>query len=1030
MRRDQILWCALACVGVLLLAPWAALGQTVTTGILSGLVVDETGGVLPGATVTATHNPTGTTDEAVTNSDGSFLIPYVRVGGPYSVVISLSGFRTQERTNLTVKLGEDLHLEFKLPLATVSETVTVEAELDPMISPSRTGPAANVSQTQIQNLPTVARSLEDFARTSPYFTPTPNNADPSALSVAGRNNRYNNVQIDGAVNNDLFGLAPTGTPGGQTESQPISIDAIEELQLVVAPYDVRQGGFSGGGVNAITKSGSNTLAGTAYYLSRNQKLVGDSVEGRAFGTFSEKIGGGSVGGPIMRNRAFYFGNFEVIRKQLPSGFSVGGGSGQDFGRASEANRIVTVLESRYGYDPGGLDQFIRGVDNNKFFVRGDFNLGSGHKLTARHNFIDATNDIGRPDLTEFFFPDYFYHFRNKTNSSVAQVNSTIGRMFNELRVTYQRVRDQRDGDTRFPSLQIELGSGTGGGLFRAGRERSSTANELDQDIVEITDDFTFVRGAHTVTLGTHNEFFKFRNFFIQNTFGYYTFANVDNFEAGFAQAYQFAYSNTGDARQAARFGVRQYSGYAGDQWKAAPGLTLTYGIRMDAPVFPDTPVRNTVTERVFGMRTDLTPEGVTWSPRMGFNYNLGGNDRQQIRGGIGVFAGRTPYVWLSNQYTGTGLEFTRITVNFNAANQIPFVPDPDAQPRSLGTAAVNEVNLLDPDYKYPQVMRWNLAYDRSMFGLTTSAELLYSKTLQDIYYKNLNYAPTGQTRPDGRPIVAQVDRTFSNAILLTNSDLGNQWTAAFKVDRPLRGGFFGSGSYLYGRSNTVHDGGSSTAFSNWRFLFVRDNPNTPVLGISNFDIRHRVNAAASYQVPVGGGVRATASLFYNLQSGRPFSTTFSNDMNGDFQDNDIIYVPRDANEVIVTGGTWEELNAYIEADSSMKNFRGVIPERNTGRGPWTNSLDFRLAFDLPVQRRSVQLTLDVQNFANLLGNEWGLVRFPNFNEISPVRFDGIDAATGKMIYNLTPMKAMTFREFQTDDPRSRWQAQMGIRFRY
>ena len=297
-------------------------------------------------------------------------------------------------------------------------------------------------------------------------------------------------------------------------------------------------------------------------------------------------------------------------------------------------------------------------------------------------------------------------------------------MFNELRVNYQRVRDDRDGDTEFPALSIELGLGAGGGLFRVGRERSSSANELDQDIIEITDDFTMQLGSHTVTLGTHNEIFDFRNLFIQNSFGFYTFTNVENFEAGFAQAYAYSYSNTADPLQAADFGVRQYSLYAGDQWRVRPSLTLTYGLRLDAPTFPDTPAQNPVTEQVFGIRTDVTPEGLQWSPRVGFNYNPGGSVPQQVRGGVGIFSGRTPYVWLSNQYTGTGLEFTRPAVTFNAANRIPFVADPHNQPKNVGTAALNEVNLLDPDYKYPQVLRWNLAYDRTVAGWTTTAEFL------------------------------------------------------------------------------------------------------------------------------------------------------------------------------------------------------------------------------------------------------------------------------------------------------------------
>ncbi len=1021
----------------LLLGVVPALGQNVTSGSMSGVVVDQQGAVLPGASVEAVHGPTGTQYSAVTDAGGRFLISSVRIGGPYTVTASLSGFRPQEQVNITVPLGETLNLDFKLPLASVTETVTVEAEIDPVINASHTGPASNVSGAQIENLPTVSRSLEDFARTSPYFSPIAVNAEPGALSVAGRNNRYNSIQIDGAVNNDLFGLSATGAPAGQTESQPISIDAIEELQLLVAPYDVRQGGFSGGGVNAVTKSGTNRLSGTGYYLGRSENFVGrytDPVTGREslpYGQFSERLGGGSIGGPIRQNKTFYFTNFEVNRRGVPSGFSVGGGSGVDFGRVAEATRIRDVLRTRYNYDPGGLDQFTRSIDNNKFFLRGDLNISSNHRFTARHNFIDATNDIGRLSLSEFFFPDYFYHFRNQTNSTVGQLNSTFGRMFNELRITYQRVRDDRDGDTNFPSLQIELGSGAGGGLFRAGRERSSTANELDQDIVEVTDDFTMQLGAHTVTVGTHNEIFDFRNLFIQNSFGYYTFSSVENFEAGFAQAYQYSYSNTDDPLQAAQFGVRQYSLYAGDQWRVLPSLTITYGLRMDAPVFPDTPMRNPVTEQVFGYRTDITPEGVQWSPRIGFNYNLGGGVPQQVRGGIGIFSGRTPYVWLSNQYTGTGLEFTRIQESFGATKRIPFVPDPNAQPRNLGTASVNEANLLDPDYKYPQVLRWNLAYDRTVFGWTTTAEFLNTKTLQDIFYQNLNYAESGQTLPDGRPLMAQVNRTFSNAIFLTNTDQGDQWTASVKGERRLRNGLFASASYLYGRSNTVNDGNSSTAFSNWRFLYTRGNPNIPVLGISDRDVRHRANAMASYRQALGLGTSVTASFFYNLQSGRPYTTTFSNDMNGDLQDNDIVFVPSAASDVVVVGGTWEELNAYIDGDDSINDQRGLIPERNTGRGPWTNSLDFRLAFDVPFRARdNFQITLDVSNFLNMLNKDWGVVRFPNFNEVSPVRFDGIDQATGKMIYNLAPMKAATFRKFETDDPRSRYQAQLGIRYRF
>ncbi len=303
--------------------------------------------------------------------------------------------------------------------------------------------------------------------------------------------------------------------------------------------------------------------------------------------------------------------------------------------------------------------------------------------------------------------------------------------------------------------------------------------------------------------------------------------------------------------------------------------------------------------------------------------------------------------------------------------------------------------------------------------------------MQDIFLQNLNYAPSGQTRPDGRPVMAQVDRTFSNAIFLTNTDQGDQWSLAFKGDRRLRNGLFASASYLYGRSNTVNDGNSSTAFSNWRFLYTQGNPNTPILGVSDRDVRHRINMTASYNRRLFADIGFTASIYYNIQSGRPYTTTFSNDMNGDLQDNDILFIPASASDVVVTGGTWDELSAYIENDDSMRNQRGTIPERNMGRAPWTNLVDFRLAFDVGVrQRNQFQVTFDVSNFLNWLNDDWGVVRYPNFNEVSPIRYDGIDAATGKMIYNLTPMKASTFRKFETDDPRSRAQAQIGFRYRF
>lgn len=355
-------WSLAAVVCLLMLGGVPASAQTVTTGSITGVVTDAQGGVLPGATVTAVHTPTGTSYEAVTDAGGRYNILNARVG-PYTVTTLMSGFRQETQRNVDVTLGEQRTVDFKLQLETLAETVEVVGATS-IIDSSQSGAADSVSSAEVQNLPTIARSLVDIVRVSPYFSATSLNDDPLAISVAGRNNRYNNVQIDGAVNNDVFGIAASGTPGGQTETQPISLDAIQELQLLVSPYDVRQGGFAGGGINAITRSGTNAFHGTAYFFGRNQDWVGKSPTGTKVGQFKDQQFGGSIGGPIVTNRAFFFSNIEWGRRDNPSGVSVSG-SGQQFGREAEIQRFVSILQNRYGYNPGGVEEFIRTVDNDK-----------------------------------------------------------------------------------------------------------------------------------------------------------------------------------------------------------------------------------------------------------------------------------------------------------------------------------------------------------------------------------------------------------------------------------------------------------------------------------------------------------------------------------------------------------------------------------------------------------------------------------------------------------------------------------------
>jgi hypothetical protein len=677
------------------------------------------------------------------------------------------------------------------------------------------------------------------------------------------------------------------------------------------------------------------------------------------------------------------------------------------------------------------------VNSDKVFVRTDFNLMDRHQLTVRHNYLDALNDIGRPDLQTYYMPDNFYRIANKTNSTVAQLNSTLGNsMVNELRFTYSRIRDRRGGQPfeqrPFPFVRVNLSSGS----VRAGRENFSTANELDQDVYELNNDFSWLKGNHTLTFGTHNEFFKFRNLFIRDNFGSYVFDSLDLFEQGLAQQFDHSFSLTGDPTQSAEFRVRQYGFYAGDQWHVRPQLTLTLGLRADAPTFPDKPTRNPASEAAFGLRTDEVPNNILWSPRIGFNYDITGEGREQVRGGVGLFSGRTPYVWLSNQFGNTGIEFRRLGLSFRATNRIPFVPDPNAQPTSLGSAFSNEIDLIEPDYNYPSLVRGNIAYDRELgvFGLIGSVELLFSTNINDIKYQNLNLREVG-TRPDGRPLYARnLVPSLSDVILLTNTGEGDAWSLMFKVDRPYRDRMFMSASYLYGRSRSIMDGTSSQAASNWGNVYVPGDPNNPPVTRSNFDPGHRITVSGAYDIPLGSGVTATASIFYNGQSGRPYSLSYNLDYNGDTRGfNDLVYIPSSENEVQFLNGTFGDFQNFINAEDCLAEFTGQIHERNACRAPWTNTLDFRLNVGLPFRRVKAEITWDILNLINLFNSDKGLVQYANFNQLTVIR--PTFAADGTPIYNISGLfGGGVLRDPQElmvrDDLRSRWQMQLGARIRF
>ena len=1046
---------------------WAPAAQAqVTTGAITGRVTDSESGALPGSTVTAAHQPTGTRYVVVTRGDGSYLIAGARVGGPYTVTAALEGFTTQEKTDIFLRLGQTLPLDFTLDLGAIEETVTVVGQADTLFSSSRTGAASNVSLQEIEDLPTISRGFEDFARTNPFMTTAQINAGSSAISVAGRNTRYNNIQIDGAVNNDLFGLADTGTPGGQADTTPISLDAIQEFQLVIADFDVRQGGFSGGSVNAITRSGSNSWKGSAFYYTRDQDWVGDLAEGQGgeFGTFEEDNYGFRLGGPIARDRVFFFVNGETVDQTTPTGFSIDGQSGQAFAGGAlvdEAELFRQTLIDRYGFDPGGIGEDTRDTPADKLFGRLDFNLAPSHQLTLRHNYVDAANDINFPGTTSYEFPSEAYTITNETNSTVAQLNSVFGsNAFNEARLTYQTVKDRRGGrgGLTFPWIEIE---DVRGALdpqrfeFEVGTEPFSTKNSLDQDILEITDDYTWIRGNHTFVLGTHNELFTFDNLFIQNAFGAYQFATLDAFLNNLpARQWDFTIVPPGQA-ESQKFEVTQIGLYFGDQWAVKSNLSLTYGLRLDVPFFPDSPTRNPFTEAAYGFRTDEMPDGEQlWQPRLGFNWDIGGTARRQLRGGGGLFAGRTPYVWISNAYARTGIEQQFITV-FNA---VPFNPDPSGQQVPPGVpVSIGEFNLIDPDFEFPQVLRFNLAYDHELpwWGLIGSVEAIYADSIQEIDYRDVNLRQVGNLPFDGRPVFEKIERGVTGAYLITNTSEGEATNVAVKLDKPAGRGLWGYLAYVWGDSEVVNEGTSSRAVSNWQFQEAV-NPNRAETSTSDYEVEHRITGSLSYRFNPLTKWPTTVSLYYNHQSGRPYSyllgTSFSFpdagrfppppgvpitddfSLNGDTGfSNDLFYVPSGPTDVVIvnsagediTATAWPLLDAYINSEECLRKHRGQIAPRNCNRDPWSSTLDLHLAQAVPVGYGSLAVTLDVLNLANLFDEDSGMVRFVNFGTVTVADLRAV-TADGRPVYQLRPLAT----PFQIDNERSRWRAKLGLRWTF
>ena len=1017
--------------------------QAVTTSSINGTVVTADGQPVSGAQVVVVNEATGTQQGVLTRADGRFNLPGLQPGGPYRIEVRNIGYRTEAVENVTLALGQTERFDFTLrDQAVAVEGFQVTGERGEIISRSRTGTSSVIGQQKIERAPTITRDFTDFTRLTPQIsTNTP------GTSAAGRNNRFNSIQIDGAVNNDLFGLAASGTPGGQAGARPITLEAIQEFQVVIAPFDVRQGGFTGAGINAVTRSGTNQFRGTASYFGRNENLVGRFTDfagetSAPVADFNQSDLAFSLGGPIVRDRAHFFVAGEVSNRSAPIGTVLGVNS--DLVQ-SDVDEVRNILINEHGYDPGTTGALNLGQNSLNLFGRADVQLTQDHRLTLRHNFVDASDDNLSRGVRSFSYEHAGYIFNSTTNSTVAQLNSNFGQgFFNELRIGFTTVRDNRDTGQDFPRVTVVTPNGT----INAGPDNFSGRNALDQDVLEVTNDFSFNLGNHNITLGTNNEFFRFSNLFIRNPFGNYRFSSLDDFRAGNPEFYEYSVLLPGGAERA-EFPARRLSLYGQTQWDVTPNLVLTGGLRYDVPQLPEAPALNQQVLDEFDRRTDQVPHNNgLFNPRLGFNWDVTGNQNTQLRGGVGTFSGRTPFVWISNAFGNTGLDFNRFSCNEAFGDTPPqFVADPANQPTSCaegGFTPPSEINLVDPDFRFPQVFRGSLAIDQRLpLGLIGTLEGLYTQTIHDVLYQNLSIAgPTGRTvegRPEyGRRFVSGI----SDVIDITNTDQGYTYNLTAQIERPFDGVWDLSAAYTFSQARDLIPGGSSQAISNWRFNLTPDDPNNPPLARSRFEIPHRFIVSGSYRAAISERFPTDISMVYVGESGQPYSYTYSGDVGGDGSfGNNLIYVPRDQSEIrfreeggITPEQSWQNFNDFIERVPCLRENRGQVIERGACREPWFNRFDLRIAQNVTTFReQNAQITLDILNFGNLLNRDWGRQQFISNESDSPlVLTNRNQAEVGEDGQVRHLYRAFAPREniYSISNLGSRYQIQLGLRYSF
>lgn len=1012
--------------------------QGVTTAAVQGTVRQESGAPVEGAVVTITNRSTGARVTATSRANGRFSMENVPVGGPYTIEARAIGFEASRRDNVRLSLGQRFTSDFSLQQHVVEvQEIAVSAETgDPIMNSAKTGVAQSIGDTAISRLPILGRNFTDLVATTPQVTSV-----GAGVSAGGQNNRFNNIQIDGGVNNDLFGLGATGTPGGQASAKAISLEAVKEFQVLIAPYDVRQGNFAGALINAITQSGTNRLSGSAFGFLQNQDLVGRDVNRRRAADFRVLQYGGTVGGAIIKDKLHFFGAADVQARNTPfNGIRL-----EESGAiVADAQKMIDHLNalgvSQFG-GAGTAGAFTIDNPNPTYFGKLTWSPLANQNVSLSFNNGDATIDVlSRNRNGAWQFSSGAYQINNNTNSlRLIWSGLFAGKYSNEFIGGYQRIRDVRAPNSIFPTIIVN--SGTSGTQLVAGAERFSQDNSLNQDIYELTDNVTFGVGDHRVTIGTHNEFFHFNNHFFPQSIGQWTFANIDSFVNNAPVRFDRALALR-PGGPTADFNVHQYGVYLQDQYNIGT-LSLTAGLRWDNPVFPDAPTFNPKLDSVTAswaggaINTSAIPSAnPTWSPRLGFNWDVDGSGMTIMRGGVGLFSGRPAYVWLSNAYGNTGMEQSQLTCrNDNASttdNAPVFSIDPANQPSACaGTSGLAQpiptINYFDPDFKFEQNLKVSFGVDRRLpWGMVGTLDLLYTRTKNSLFLQDNNLTGViGQSggegnRPrygtnatgNGAATPSRLTSAFGPVLEHINKSRDRAFSTTVQLQKRFSDGVEFNGGYTYSKSEDLFSLTSSIAFSNYGFATLNGTLDRRQLATSSFDRPHRVVLSGTVDLPYDFNV----SLIYTGVSGSPFGYVINGDANADGvggtnrELNDMFYVPRDRDDITMFGATaaiqnaaYDSLANFINSQDCVRNQRGRIMRRNSCRNPWINQLDARMQKVIRTfSGHSMVLSLDVFNLLNLVDRDWGLVRQTSgFEGQTAVRLRGWDPVFDRGIYSIS-----------------------------